>query len=455
MAYVRFNNEGYDYYENNKILFSADNSHIHLFDYVAKDLSCLPKLFEQYVSLRMDTTNFKLRKQPNNADDFNAIKVSLIAAHPYYKHEYEKVILNAIGDYFNQLLTYSICEIHSLTFDCPLSTDWYYPRLHSLIPSPIAIGKNYPDGLSLSDFYAKWQNLINHKFTCEDDLAETFCLNISPTIPSAFTKEIHIQNWTHDLLYFMLDGSAKYMEGLSTFQRVWLYGNIFPESELISGITRKLLFHPPALYSEKDCCEENGHYCNKAIDYNDKMRDMFHPFLATSPLHARDDIPEGLMAPFKSAIEYAKTNKVGKFYEVYEINELQELLYLEITSMIQSEIIIKKCENCGKYFIRNDRKKKYCDRTASGTTCAKEAKRKQNKQRKENDPTSKLYWNEYSKNYERVKSGALSPNQFEAWHKVANEKKKQVISGEIDISIFKDWLNKYETINKIKRLKPQ
>ena len=39
---------------------SENNAHELLFNYVAQDLSCLPDLFEQYVSQRMDTSNFSI-----------------------------------------------------------------------------------------------------------------------------------------------------------------------------------------------------------------------------------------------------------------------------------------------------------------------------------------------------------------------------------------------------------
>ena len=448
MAYVRFNNEGYDYYKNNKILFSTDNTHIYLFDYVAKNLSCLPELFKQYVSLRMNTTTFELRKRTNNADDFNAIKKTLISVHPYYEHEYEKVVLNAIGDYFNELLVYSVYEKKSLEPDSALSKDWYYLRLQNLIPAPIVIGKNFPVGLSLSDFYSKYQYLIDYNFTCENNLAKTF-IQVPGKMPVGFTKELQVHKRISHLLYFILDSSVKYMEDLSIFQRAWLYGNIFPERNLESGIPRKILFHPPTLYSEKDCREEDGHYWNEAIECNNKMRDKFHLFYATKPIYAKGNIPKHLRGIFSSAVEYAKKNKnANKFYEIYEINELNELLYLETTSMIQSEVNIKKCENCGKYFIQNDHKKKYC-----GTTCAKEAKRKLNQQRYEKNPALILYHNAYNKNKARDKNGTISPNEFETWRKNAKEKCDQVTSGEMDINIFEEWLKEYDLPNKIKKLK--
>jgi len=76
--------------KNNNILFSANNTHNYLFDYVATDLSCLPKILEQYIAKRINTSTFELRKYKNNIEDINKIKKILISTHPYYKYEYKK-----------------------------------------------------------------------------------------------------------------------------------------------------------------------------------------------------------------------------------------------------------------------------------------------------------------------------------------------------------------------------
>ena len=59
MAYVGFDDRGYGYFdEGHYLLFSEDNLHELLFCYVVQDLSCLPDLFDQYISQRMDIATF-------------------------------------------------------------------------------------------------------------------------------------------------------------------------------------------------------------------------------------------------------------------------------------------------------------------------------------------------------------------------------------------------------------
>ena len=446
MACVGFSDTGYDYYnKDNYILFSADNTHNILFDYVASDLSYLPKLLEQYVSGRINTSTFEFRQHHDNVENITRIKEILISAHPYYKYEYKKVIINAIGDYFNKLLLYSICTKKTLSFDCPLKKEWYYPKFHALIPSSLVTAGDYPNGLFPIDFYYRYKEWVNDMGYKDGEIEETFIINVPSKMPIGFSKELQIQKNIQNMLYFLLDVSAQGMENLTTSQRMWLYGNMFYKAKNLSEmrVIRKLLFRPPALYSEKDRIEDPYFpYSNEKLKNNDKMNSIFHPFYTFGALDiANNGIPTNMIDSFNSITEYAKTINPTKIYEEYEINNLQELLSLEIMTIVQSGMVIKKCGNCGKYFVQNDKKKKYCNRIdESGITCPKVAKMRRTQEKFENDPALKLYNTAYKTHYARYKHETITKKKFNSWQLEAKEKLDQVRAGELDISIFQKWL---------------
>ena len=448
MACVGFNDTGYDYYnKENYILFSADNTHNYLFDYITTDLSYLPKIFDQYVSGRMNPSTFELRHNRDNAENINEIKEILISAHPYYEYEYIKVIMNAIGNYFNKLLLHSIYVQKTFSLECSLKEDWYYQKLHALIPSSLTIAGNYPNGCFPLDFYHQYKEWVNDVGYKNGEVEETFILNVSPKMPTGFSEELQIQKRIQNMLYFILDVSAQGMENLTTSQRIWLYGNIFYKAKNLSEmrVIRKLSFRPPALYSEKDRIENPYFpYLNEGLKNDDKMDSIFHLFYMAGTLDiATNGIPNGMMDSFHSITEYAKTISPTKIYEEYEINNLQELLSLEIMAMIQSGVVIKKCENCGKYFVRNDKKKKYCDRiNQSGVRCSITAKNKQHKQKLDSDPAYKKYNTAYKTHYARTKSGFMTEKEFKSWQFEGQTKLDQVRKGKLDISIFQEWLKK-------------
>ena len=129
MAWAQFDDTGYIYY-NEKTLksFRIDNAHTNLFNYVADDLSLLPKLLEKYVSNKIDMATFTLKAppcqtdtdSPHKDDALSEIEHLLMAAHPYYYYECTNVIINAIGNYFNNLLAYFSLHLKTLARDCTL-----------------------------------------------------------------------------------------------------------------------------------------------------------------------------------------------------------------------------------------------------------------------------------------------------------------------------------------------
>lgn len=62
MTYAEFRDNGYNYFDkNNNILFSVDKMHNYLLDYIDANLSCLPKILEQYITQRIDASDFELK----------------------------------------------------------------------------------------------------------------------------------------------------------------------------------------------------------------------------------------------------------------------------------------------------------------------------------------------------------------------------------------------------------
>lgn len=448
MACVGFNDTGYNYYnKDNYILFTTDNTHSHLFDYVAKDLSYLPELLEQYVSGRINTYTFELRQRSDNIENIEKIKEILVSSHPYYEYEYKKIIIKTIGNYFNNLLIYSICTQKTLSFDCSLKEEWYYQKLHALMPSSLVTAEDYTNGLFPLDFYHQYKEWVNDMGYMDGEVEETFILNVPSKMPMGFSEELQIQKSIQNMLYFILDVSAQDMEYLTTSQRMWLYGNMFYKAKNLSEmrVIRKLSFRPPTLFSEKDRIENPYFpYSNEKLENDDKMNSIFHPFYIFGALDiATNGIPTNMIDYFNSITEYAKTINPAKIYEEYEINNLQELLSLEIIAMIQSGMVIKKCENCNKYFVQNDKKKKYCNRiNESGVSCSKAAKTKLHKQKLDNEPAFKAYNTAYKTHYARIKSGYISVKEFNSWQLEAKTKLDQVRKGELEISIFQEWLKK-------------
>ena len=354
MTYAEFRDNGYNYFDkNNNILFSVDKMHNYLLDYIDANLSCLPKILEQYITQRIDASDFELKKYKNNIEKINKIKELLISAHPYYEYEYKRTIIKAIGNYFNELLLYSVFFQKTLPLNCTLDEDWYLEKLHVLIPSSLVVAGDYPNNFSPFDFYHKYKIWIDDRGYQAGEIEESLIPDIPSEMPIGFSEELRIQE-----------------------------------------IIRNLLF--------------------QTLCISQPLKDL-----------TNSDITKATLPSF------------------YEINNLQELLQLEIANMSLANTVVKRCENCGKYFIPRHKSQKYCNRIdETGLICAKAAKKKLKKDRLQNNPALKIYETAYKRNHARKKNHIISQKQFNSWQYEAKKKLMQVEEGTLDISVFQEWLKK-------------
>ena len=429
MAYVGFDDNGYEYFtEGRFVLFSSDINHYHLFDYITKDLSRLPILLEQYVSARMDTTTFELKECQNENDDLEEIIEILKSVHPYFEYEYEREIRNKIGDYFNKLLAYTIFRQNEELYECAFQEDWYTERLSKLIP-PTSLYDDFDCDVFFKKFF-KWVGK-------DEGIEETVYFGIPEEKPMGFTDEIMTQKSISNMLYFILDIQALEISKLNTSQRMWLYGNMFEYSSTVVSATQNLSFMPRTRFRKNQDRSQEA-------DYLGKIYDVFKPLRALNTLNAgRDGIPEDVARDLSSAIKYADNLAEIKIYEEYEVKCLRELLYLEIMTMIRSGTMIRKCKNCGKYFVLNNRIVAYCNRAdESGMLCSAIGSKQTFQKKLEKEEELKIYNRAYKTHYARVRNGKMSQDDFSSWCHKAKEKLEKVRAGELDISIFQEWLKK-------------
>ena len=431
LAYIGFDDNGYEYFdEGNYVLFSSDYTHNDLFNYVTKDISCLSKLFEQYISTKIDTTTFELKKCQDNNDTITKIQELLESIHPYYKYEYKKVIIKAIGNYFNELLCYSVFHNKNFLPKHSMQKDWYFKRLNALIPSSIADCSTCTD-----DFYYEYKSWIGESENIIDETEESFIFNAPTQIPKGFSNEIQTQKIIYDMLYVILDIKATDIEKLTTSQRIWLYEHIYGNTLSKLQMKKQLLCTPPTLY------RKDNDYSNETT-FNRKIEDIFEPLHSLNNVSiGHNGFPEDMQEYLAQAIESAKTFKASKFYEMYEVNSLREILFIEILSMIESHVMIRKCKNCGKYFLITDRKVAYCNRKNESGKCCSEVGSSQSFQKKLNaEPPLKIYNRAYKTHFARRQKGTMTQDEFVIWSDQARKKLDEVRDGKLDISTFQNWL---------------
>lgn len=434
MAFVEFNDSGYEYFDQGYfVLFSENNTHNLLFEYAAKDLSGLPELFSKYVATRLDG-ELALVGDGQGKEVIEQIIEVLKSAHRYYEHEYRKTILNEIGNYFNELVIFLCYNCRTLNPELAINEEWYIERLEWLMYPLLEAGDTYP-----VDFYNEYKNWIGSNCyipTGADEDYETFVCNVPKRWPVGFGKEIRTQKTVCDMLYFILDIKAQDVCNLTKPQRIWLFANLFPDGYSEMNTTRKLSFCSKPRFRKED---------NRSQEIEDSqiLENIF------SQLHSIDSRTISKMKKetkycFKLAVKTAEDIQTASIFSEYEIYSLWQLLYLEVFYMIQKGAMIRRCKNCGKYFVVTNRKIVYCNRIdkVTGERCSDIGSKAAYKNKLNEDNVLKVYNRAYKTHFARYKNNIITKDKLDNWRIEAKKKLEQVREGELDIAAFQTWLKK-------------
>lgn len=126
-----------------------------------------------------------------------------------------------------------------------------------------------------------------------------------------------------------------------------------------------------------------------------------------------------------------------------KIDGLKITLYDIIFSLPITGYHIKRCKNCGNYFITNNRNTSYCDRINKfGECCSVVGSSHLFQQKMEEDEALKLYTRAYKTHHARLRKKKMTQEDFYDWCSNAKRNLDKVRKGELDISIFKEWLKK-------------
>jgi len=127
----------------------------------------------------------------------------------------------------------------------------------------------------------------------------------------------------------------------------------------------------------------------------------------------------------------------------YITETLEALLTLEVYEMSSADVRIKRCKNCGRYFVVGKTNVEYCDRIAAGETkpCSEIGKsRTYAKRLTGGESVMAVYRKAYKTHYARIRSGNMTRDEFDAWKDEATGKREDVEAGRLDFSDYTLWL---------------
>ena len=431
MHFIDYGKNGYKCFdEGGYSLFSENSNHHLLFEYITKDLSVVKDRFDAYFRCRLDLETLEIQKESSGEEYLKQIEKTLKSAHPYYQYEFQEACIYRLGAYFNNMLLFYCFKAKKLNVKLTTSSEWYCTRLNWLIKPLLWTFDSYS-----FDFYNNYLKLLGfHYFETDEKPDEKKAKNVyvSPEMPTIFGNMKSTQKAIRDFLYFVMDITVPDLSSLMTFQRAWLFKNIFRSQydKLDLSAERHLSLVPnfPREY---------------VGDYYDAIFSKL-PHLKVKEIE-NSEVPEEQKATLRAAVDLAKKRKAEEemIYGEYNVTSLEQLLNIELMSMLRDETMIRKCKNCGKYFIVTNRNTAYCDRIDdSGERCSAVGPSREFQKKMKEDEALKIYTRAYKTHFARVKKGTMEKDAFTEWCKEAKEKLEQARAGKLDVPTFQEWLKK-------------
>ncbi|MDR1560007.1 MAG: DUF6076 domain-containing protein [Clostridiales bacterium] len=147
-----------------------------------------------------------------------------------------------------------------------------------------------------------------------------------------------------------------------------------------------------------------------------------------------------LEKPFKAFYGVIKPPEV---VELYEIDSIVDLFRFEFVKMIEREIYIKKCKNCGQFFVPNRRQDaEYCDRFIgdTGKRCSEIGAMLRYERKVASDPVWEVYKRNYRRQNSRTRSKKMTQTEFLQWSEQAAQKRDECLVGTLPFDEYVAWL---------------
>lgn len=132
--------------------------------------------------------------------------------------------------------------------------------------------------------------------------------------------------------------------------------------------------------------------------------------------------------------------------ENYVFSKVDEVLELEFSKMINSNIKIKKCKRCGKYFrLKGNYNTDYCGYVAEGETrnCREIAAAEKYKEKNSNNQALKIYNKYYKRYHARLKVKQIKEPDFYSWKYKTLIMRADCEDGNVTPEEYEAWNEEY------------
>ena len=170
---------------------------------------------------------------------------------------------------------------------------------------------------------------------------------------------------------------------------------------------------------------------DRPIDYIDIL-DEYHMHTIKTQIYLEN--------PFRTF--YGRAGE-GKVEQLYEIDIIEDLFRFEFIKMIEHDIFIKKCKNCGWFFIPKRRADtEYCDRNfgETGRKCSEVGATLRYEKKVAGNPILDAHKKAYRRFNSRTRAKKMTQGEFMAWSEAATQKRDECLAGTLPFDEFVGWL---------------
>jgi len=167
--------------------------------------------------------------------------------------------------------------------------------------------------------------------------------------------------------------------------------------------------------------------------FQKRMRDLMQEFKTAA---SSDYVPDFEMVTIP--------NGSMKIAPVVSVNNVAQLMYHELMNMIMQGHSIRKCKNCGRYFVQyGDRVVEYCDEIPEGETkpCNVIGSSRQFTASLKDDPIKQTYTRVYKKYVARRRLKTVTEGQFTTWSAEAKKLRKHAYETGMHEETFREMLD--------------
>ena len=129
--------------------------------------------------------------------------------------------------------------------------------------------------------------------------------------------------------------------------------------------------------------------------------------------------------------------------QLYGINDIEDLFRFEFIKMIEHDVFIKRCKNCGRFFIpRRRADAQYCDRAFGDTLrkCSEIGATLRYEKKVAENPILDAHKKAYRRFNSRTRAKKMTQSEFMAWSDEATKKRDECLAGELPFDEFLAWL---------------